>query len=81
MRAPDDRRWAQHLHESRAVRTWTDEIDGAYRIDARLAPDVGVWIESALQLETDEIFRHARQRGDRLIRHERLPCATPRSGG
>jgi 5-methylcytosine-specific restriction endonuclease McrA len=65
VRARDDRKWAQHLHETRSVRTWTDEIDGAYRIEARLAPDVGVWIDSALRLKTDEIFQVARERGDR----------------
>jgi hypothetical protein len=60
VRARGDKKHAQHLHESRAVHIWTDAIDGAFRIDGRLAPDEGAWVKSALEHKTDEIFQAAR---------------------
>jgi hypothetical protein len=66
VRARDDRKHAQHLHESRSLRMWTDDFDGAFRMDVRLAPDEGAWIKSLIENRTDEIFRAARQSG----RHE-----------
>jgi 5-methylcytosine-specific restriction endonuclease McrA len=63
VRARDDRKHAQYLHETRAVNIWTDEFDGAFRADVRLAPDEGAWVKSALENKTDEIFETARKSG------------------
>jgi Domain of unknown function (DUF222)/HNH endonuclease len=63
VRARDDRKHAQYLHESRAVNIWTDAFDGAFRIDGRLAPDEGAFVKSALENKTNEIFEAARQAG------------------
>jgi hypothetical protein len=60
----DDAEWAQRLHDSRAVYRWA-EPGGALRLDARLAPDVGAKVFSALDAETDRIFREARAAGQR----------------
>ncbi|MEX1008732.1 MAG: DUF222 domain-containing protein [Acidimicrobiia bacterium] len=62
VRALDDQAAARRLHETRALHTWTDR-DGAYRIDARLAPDDGAFVERALRDRTDEIFRAKRAVG------------------
>ncbi|MEX1008693.1 MAG: DUF222 domain-containing protein [Acidimicrobiia bacterium] len=62
VRAVDDQAAARRLHETRALRTWTDR-DGAYRMDVRLAPDDGARVASALSIKTDEIFRAARAAG------------------
>jgi hypothetical protein len=62
VRARDDRRHAQWLHETRAVATWT-ERDGHYRMDVRLSPDEACWVHSALGLKTDELFDAARRAG------------------
>ena len=61
----DDRAWARRLHESRRAHKWTDP-DGAYRLEARLAPDAGAWFDSAWEAHIDRIFREARRAG----RHE-----------
>ena len=55
----DDAEWAKRLHDSRAVYRWA-EPDGALHLDARLAPDAGAKVFSALDAETDRIFREAR---------------------
>lgn len=60
----DDAAWAQLLHDTRSVWTWT-ERDGAVRADVRLAPDRGGEVLAALNAETDLIFREARAAGCR----------------
>jgi hypothetical protein len=61
----DDAAWAQQLHETRAVYRWA-ERDGAPRLDARFSPTAGAYVFSALDAETDRVFREARAAG----RHE-----------
>ena len=61
----DDAEWAQRLHETRAVYRW-NESDGAHRLDARFSPTAGAYVFSALDAETDRVFREARAAG----RHE-----------
>ncbi|HEY7105709.1 MAG TPA: HNH endonuclease signature motif containing protein [Acidimicrobiia bacterium] len=63
VRAGEDRAKARWLHEQRRASWWTDGC-GHWRVDAKLAPDDAAWIRSALELETDEIFRAARARGE-----------------
>jgi hypothetical protein len=60
----DDRAWARRLHEERRAHDWTDP-DGAYRIEARLAPDAGARFSSAWRSHIDRIFRDARRAGRR----------------
>jgi Domain of unknown function (DUF222) len=62
---PDDRAWARRLHEKRRAHKWTDP-DGAYRLEARMAPDAGARFDSAWEAHIDRIFREARRAG----RHE-----------
>ena len=60
----DDQAWARRLHASRRAHEWTDP-DGAYRIEARLAPDAGARFSSAWKAHTDRIFGDARRAGRR----------------
>jgi hypothetical protein len=60
----DDRSWARRLHAERRAHEWTDP-DGAYRIEARLAPDAGARFSAAWKAHTDRIFRDARRAGRR----------------
>jgi hypothetical protein len=60
----DDRAWARRLHVERRAHEWTDP-DGAYRLEARLAPDAGARVSSALKAHTDRIFCDARRAGRR----------------
>jgi hypothetical protein len=60
----DDQAWARRLHASRRAHEWTDP-DGAYRIEARLAPDAGARFSSAWRAHTDRIFGDARRAGRR----------------
>jgi hypothetical protein len=60
----DDRTWARRLHKERRAHDWTDP-DGAYRIEARLAPDAGARFRSAWTAHIDRIFRDARRAGRR----------------
>jgi hypothetical protein len=60
----DDRSWARRLHAERRAHEWTDP-DGAYRIEARLAPDAAVRFSSAWKAHTDRIFCDARRAGRR----------------
>ncbi|HEY4398030.1 MAG TPA: DUF222 domain-containing protein, partial [Acidimicrobiia bacterium] len=60
----DDRAWARLLHLGRKAHEWTDP-DGAYRLEARLAPDAGARFSSAWRAHTDRIFREARRAGRR----------------
>jgi hypothetical protein len=62
--ARDDAEWAQLLHDTRSVSTWTDR-DAAVRADVRLAPDRGADFLAALAAETDLVFREARAAGCR----------------
>jgi hypothetical protein len=59
----DDARY-RALHRSRALRTWVDSTDGAFRLDARLTPDAGARLRSALQAEERAVFEAARRRGE-----------------
>jgi Domain of unknown function (DUF222)/HNH endonuclease len=60
----DDRAWARRLHVGRRAHEWTDP-DGAYRIEARLAPDAGARFSSAWKAHTDRVFCDARCAGRR----------------
>ena len=60
----DDAAWARRLHVQRRAHEWTDP-DGAYRFEARLAPDAGARFSSALNAHADRIFRAARRAGRR----------------
>jgi len=60
----DDRAWARRLHVERKAHEWTDP-DGAYRIEARLAPDAGARFSSAWKAHVDRIFCEARRAGRR----------------
>jgi hypothetical protein len=58
----DDKTWARRLHMQRRAHEWTDP-DGAYRVEARLAPDAGARFSSAWKAHTDRIFCDARRAG------------------
>jgi Domain of unknown function (DUF222) len=60
----DDQGWARRLHVERRAHEWTDP-DGAYRLDARLAPDAGARFSSAWRAHVDRIFHDARRAGRR----------------
>ena len=60
----DDRAWARRLHVERKAHEWTDP-NGAYRIEARLAPDAGARFSSAWKAHVDRIFCDARRAGRR----------------
>jgi hypothetical protein len=60
----DDQAWARRLYVSRRAHEWTDP-DGAYRVEARLAPDAGARFSSAWKAHTDRIFCDARRAGRR----------------
>ncbi len=51
---------AERLHRSRYLRTWTDH-EGAFRMDARLAPEAGAEVRSVLDALRDDQFRQARR--------------------
>ncbi len=55
----------RRLHDERHCRTWTDQ-DGAFCLDARLAPDAGASLLASLNARTDALFEEARREG----RHE-----------
>jgi hypothetical protein len=54
----------RRIHERRYARTWTD-ADGAVRLDARLTPDAGARLRTALEVERDRVFAAARRDGRR----------------
>ena len=60
----DDQAWARRLHLQRRAHEWTDP-EGAYRIEARLAPDAGARFSSAWKAHIDRIFHDARRAGRR----------------
>jgi hypothetical protein len=51
------------IKNARYVRHWADP-DGAFRLDAKLTPDAGAKLMSALQKEADARFNAARKAGD-----------------
>ena len=53
----------QALRRNRSCRTWTDQADGAFRLEARLAPDDGAALLAALRAESDRVFHRARKAG------------------
>jgi hypothetical protein len=61
----DDRAWARRLHVERRAYNWSDP-DGAYCLNARMAPDAGARFDAAWEAHIDRIFRDARRAG----RHE-----------
>jgi hypothetical protein len=58
----DDRAWARRLHVQRRAHDWTDP-DGAYCVNARMAPDAGARFRSAWTAHIDRIFCDARRAG------------------
>lgn len=52
------------IHRRRYLRHYLDH-DGAFRLEARLAPDAGARVASAIQAEADAEFREARTAGRR----------------
>lgn len=60
----DDAAWARRLHCARRAHEWTDP-DGAYRLEARLAPDAGARFSAAWRAHTDRVFGEARRAGRR----------------
>jgi hypothetical protein len=60
----DDQAWARRLHVERRAHEWTDP-DGAYRLEARLAPDAGARFSSAWKAHIDRIFCEGRRAGRR----------------
>ena len=52
----------QKLHEDRRCRTFTDD-DGAFCLQARLAPEAGAGVLAALDAQTDRQFSKARSQG------------------
>jgi hypothetical protein len=53
----------EQLRAARYCRTWTDHEDGAFRLDARLTPDVGAKLLASLGPESDRVFHLARRSG------------------
>jgi len=63
-RAEDDDARYRALHRSRALRTWVDGTDGAFRLDARLTPDAGARVRAAIEAEERAVFEAARRAGE-----------------
>ena len=59
---PDEAERDQRLHAARYVRTWT-QSDGAFRLDARLTPEAGANLRTALDRERERLFASARRQG------------------
>jgi hypothetical protein len=58
----DEARHHRALHDRRRCRTYTDS-EGAFRLDASLAPDVGARVRSALEAQSHRLFEQARASG------------------
>jgi hypothetical protein len=58
----DAERHRRALHGKRYCRTYTD-ADGAFRIDALLAPEAGGPLKAALEAQADRFFEQARREG------------------
>jgi len=67
--APQEQARYLAIHNSRYVRHWADP-DGAFRLDAKLTPDAGATVLSALEVEADARFGAARRAG-----HDEAPAA------
>ena len=52
------------IHASRYFRHYS-ESDGAFRLDARLTPDAGAKLVSAIEAEAKAVFEQARKSGNR----------------
>ncbi len=52
----------ERIRSGRHCRTWTD-TDGAFRLDARMTPDAGASLLSALTAESNRYFERARANG------------------
>jgi hypothetical protein len=52
----------RRLHEDRRCRTWTDD-EGAFRLQAVLAPEAGAGLLAALEAQADRQFKKARSEG------------------
>ncbi len=61
--AQEEQDHARAIHRARYLRTWADP-DGAFRLDAKLAPQDGGRLLSALKDEADLRFHEARKSGD-----------------
>lgn len=53
---------AERLHRSRYLRTWCDHA-GAFRLDARLAPEAGAEVRAVLDALRETSFERARRQG------------------
>ncbi len=60
--AEDEARAHAAIHRSRRCRTWTDP-EGAFRLEALLAPDAGARLLASLDPEADRVFHQARRAG------------------
>jgi Domain of unknown function (DUF222) len=60
----DDAAWARRLHVERRAHEWSDP-NGAYRVEACMAPDAGARFSAAWKAHTDRILRDARRAGRR----------------
>ena len=63
----DDRAWARRLHVERQAYKWCD-LDGAYCLNSRMAPDAGGRFDPAWEAHIDRIFRDARRAGRHVPR-------------
>jgi hypothetical protein len=54
----------RRIHESRSVRSWTDE-EGGVNLQGRFTPDVGAKVTAALHAVANELFEEARRTGSR----------------
>ena len=54
----------EKIRKSRYLRHWTN-VDGAFRLDARLTPDAGAVVVAALEPFREKVFRGARKQGRR----------------
>jgi hypothetical protein len=60
--ADDEEAAARRIHARRSCRTWTDG-DGAFRLEAQLAPEAGARVAAAIRSQADRIFHDIRSRG------------------
>lgn len=58
----DEAKRAERLHRERYLRSWTDS-EGAFRLDARLAPEAGAEVRATLDALRDLQFQQARRQG------------------
>ena len=53
----------QAIRKARSCRHWIDHHDGSFNLSAKLTPDDGARLLSALRTETDRVFARARRAG------------------